>query len=154
MARWKRANAAASSSAFKPKLGAGREFVDKRILGGFLKDDEFGLGDRHALSLEQQVAEILVTAAPSIESFDVAVDSFHHSEAYFRATVVQDSVQVIQQHEREIFKRFQPLPTQLIDPTLQIAQHGSFLAVGPQPLQTFLQKVGFHHPAVEGEQLV
>src|SRR5437667_6161099 len=90
-------------------FGSGREFVDKRILGGFLKDDEFGLGDRHALSLEQQVAEILVTAAPSIEDFDVAVDRFHHSEAYFRATVVQDSVQVIQQHEREIFKRFQPL---------------------------------------------
>ena len=32
--------------------GSGREFVDERILGGFLKDDEFGLGDRHALSLE------------------------------------------------------------------------------------------------------
>ena len=69
-------------------FGSGREFVDERILGGFLKDDEFGLGDRHALSLEQQVAEIFVTAAPSKESFDVAVDSFHHSEAYFRATVI------------------------------------------------------------------
>jgi hypothetical protein len=34
-------------------FGSVREFVDKRILGGFLKDDEFGLGDRHALSLEQ-----------------------------------------------------------------------------------------------------
>jgi hypothetical protein len=34
------------------KDGSGREFVDERILGGFLKDDEFGLGDRHALSLE------------------------------------------------------------------------------------------------------
>ena len=120
------------------KVGSGREFVDERILGGFLKDDEFGLGDRHALSLEQQVAEILVTAAPSKKGFDVAVDSFHHSEAYFRATVVQDSVQVIQQHECEILKRYQPLPPQLIDPTLQIAEHGSFIAVGPQPLQTFL----------------
>ena len=35
------------------KVGSGREFVDERILGGFLKDDEFGLGDRHALGLEQ-----------------------------------------------------------------------------------------------------
>jgi hypothetical protein len=120
------------------KNGSAREFAETRILGCFLKDDEFGLGDRHALSLEQQVAEILVTAAPSKKSFDVAVDSFHHSEAYFRATVAQDSVQVIQQHEREILKRYQPLPAQLIDPTLQIAQHGSFIAVGPQPLQTFL----------------
>jgi hypothetical protein len=49
--------------------GSGREFVDERISGGFLKDDEIGLGDRHALS-------------PAKKSFDVAVDSFHHSEAY------------------------------------------------------------------------
>jgi hypothetical protein len=47
------------------ELCSGREFVDKRILGGFLKDDEFGLGDRHAPNLEQQVAKILVTTAPS-----------------------------------------------------------------------------------------
>jgi hypothetical protein len=40
-----------------------------------MKDDEFGLGDRHALSLEQQVAEILVTTAPSNESFYVTVAS-------------------------------------------------------------------------------
>ena len=32
--------------------------------GCFLKNDEFSLCDRHALSLEQQVAEILVAAAP------------------------------------------------------------------------------------------
>ena len=73
--------------------GSAREFVETRILGGFLKNDEFGLGDRHALSLEQQIAEILVTAAPSKKSFDVAVDSFHHSEAYFGAAVVEDAVQ-------------------------------------------------------------
>ena len=44
------------------------------MLGCFLKNDEFGLCDRHALSLEQQVAEILVAAAPSKKSLDVAVD--------------------------------------------------------------------------------
>ena len=58
------------------------------MLGGFLKNDEFGLGDRHALGLEQQIAEILIAAAPSKEGFDVAVDGFHHSEAYFGAAVV------------------------------------------------------------------
>ena len=31
------------------KTGSAREFVETRILGGFLKNDEFGLGDRHAL---------------------------------------------------------------------------------------------------------
>ena len=33
--------------------GSAQEFVETRILGGFLKNDEFGLGDRHALGLEQ-----------------------------------------------------------------------------------------------------
>jgi hypothetical protein len=46
-------------------LGSEQEFVETRILGCFLKNDEFGLGDCHALGLEQQVAEILVAAAPS-----------------------------------------------------------------------------------------
>jgi hypothetical protein len=45
--------------------GSEREFVETRILGCLLKNDEFGLGDCHALGLEQQVAEILVAAAPS-----------------------------------------------------------------------------------------
>jgi hypothetical protein len=34
------------------KFGSAQEFVETRILGCFLKNDEFGLGDRHALSLE------------------------------------------------------------------------------------------------------
>jgi hypothetical protein len=44
-----------------------------RILGCFLKNDEFGLGDRHALSLEQRIAEILVATTPSKGGFDVAL---------------------------------------------------------------------------------
>src|SRR6266481_2777781 len=42
-----------------------KTIAETRILGCFLKHDEFGLGDCHALGLEQQVAEILVAAAPS-----------------------------------------------------------------------------------------
>jgi hypothetical protein len=34
-------------------FGSAQEFVETHILGRFLKNDEFGLGDRHALSLEQ-----------------------------------------------------------------------------------------------------
>jgi hypothetical protein len=85
-------------------MGSEQEFVETRILGGFLKNDEFGLGDRHALGFEQPIAEILVAAAPSKESFDVAVDGFHHSEAYLGAAVVEDAVQVIQQHVGEFLK--------------------------------------------------
>ena len=47
------------------KVGSAQEFVETRILGCFLKNDEFGLSDGHALGLEQQVAEILVAATPS-----------------------------------------------------------------------------------------
>src|SRR5579863_10013852 len=79
-------------------FGSAQEFVETRILGCFLKNDEFGLCGRHALSLEQQIGEIFVAAAPSKKSLDVAVDGFHHTETYFGAAVVQDPVQVIQQH--------------------------------------------------------
>jgi phage terminase small subunit len=34
-------------------VGSAQEFVETRILGRFLKNDEFGLGDCHALGLEQ-----------------------------------------------------------------------------------------------------
>src|SRR6266478_1798365 len=88
------------------KKGSAQEFDKTRILGCFLKNEEFGLGDRHALSLEQQVTEILVAAAPSKKGFDVAVDGFHHSEAYFGAAGVEDAVQVIQQHVSEFLKGY------------------------------------------------
>src|SRR5215470_15006413 len=108
------------------KAGSAQEFVETRILGCFLKNDEFGLSDRHTLGFEQQIGEILVATAPSKKGFDVAVDGLYHPEGYFGATVVEDAGEVVQQHEREFLKGYQRLPAQLIDPTLQIAQHGSF----------------------------
>ncbi|MGA7626111.1 MAG: DinB family protein, partial [Candidatus Acidiferrales bacterium] len=44
------------------KDGSAQEFVETRILGRFLKNDEFGLCGRHALSLQQQIGEIFVAA--------------------------------------------------------------------------------------------
>jgi hypothetical protein len=38
------------------KCGSEQEFDKRPILCGFPKKHEFGLGDSHALSLEQQVA--------------------------------------------------------------------------------------------------
>src|SRR5271170_4010987 len=73
-------------------VGSAQEFVETRILSSFPQNDEFGLRDCHALSLEQQIAEILVTAASSKKGLDVAVDGFYHSEAYFGPAVVQDAV--------------------------------------------------------------
>lgn len=48
---------------WNPKAGSAREFDRSRILGCFPENDKFGLGGRHSLRLEQQVAEILVTAS-------------------------------------------------------------------------------------------
>src|SRR5260370_40871575 len=118
--------------------GSAQEFVETRISGCFLKDDEFCFCDRHTLCFEQQVGEIFVAAAPSKKGFDVAVDGFHDSETYFGAAVIQDSIQVIRQHLGQSLKGWQSLPSQLIDPTLQIAYHGSSIAVVPQQLQAFL----------------
>jgi hypothetical protein len=44
----------------------------------------------HALGLEQQVAQILAATASSQKGFDVAVDGFHHTEAYFGAAGVEN----------------------------------------------------------------
>ena len=65
-----------------------------RILRGFLKNDEFGLGGRQALRLQQQS----ITAAAAEQSFDVAVDRFYHTHGYLRPAVVQDALEMIQQH--------------------------------------------------------
>src|SRR5947209_8643926 len=97
--------------------GSAQEFDGACILSRFLKNDKFCFCDRHALRLEQQIAEILVAAAPSKKGFDVAIDGFHHSEAYLGAAVIQDSVQMIRQHLGESLKGWQALPAQLIDPT-------------------------------------
>jgi hypothetical protein len=79
-------------SAFTKIYGSAQEFVETRILGCFLKNHEFSLCDRHVLSLQQQIGEILVAATPSQEGFDVAVDGLHHAETYFGAAVIQDPV--------------------------------------------------------------
>ena len=68
------------------------------ILRGFLKNEEFGLCGRQALRFEQQVIHVSITAAASEQSFDVAIDGFNHTHRYLRPAVVQDALQMIQQH--------------------------------------------------------
>src|SRR5260370_17921823 len=80
------------------KIGSAQEFDGACILSRFLKNDKFCFCDRHALRLEQQVGEIFVAAAPSKKGFDVAVDGFHHSEAYLAPALVEYSVQWIRHH--------------------------------------------------------
>ncbi len=45
------------------KIGSAQESVEARILGCFPEDNKFGLGGRHPLRFQQEVAEVLI--APS-----------------------------------------------------------------------------------------
>ena len=42
------------------KKGSPRESDERRILGGFPENDEFGLGDRHPLYFQQEIAEVAI----------------------------------------------------------------------------------------------
>jgi hypothetical protein len=44
------------SEGFHNKMGSEQEFDKRPISSGFSESDELGLGGRHALSLEEQVA--------------------------------------------------------------------------------------------------
>ena len=80
------------------KKGSERESGKLCILRGFMKSEEFSLRGRQALRFEQQVIHVSITAAASEQSFDVAVDGFNHSHRYFGPAVVQDALEIIQQH--------------------------------------------------------
>ena len=47
------------------KVGSAQEFRERRILGCFLESDEFRLGYRHPLRLQEQIAQILVAPTAS-----------------------------------------------------------------------------------------
>src|SRR5258708_5143175 len=78
--------------------GSAQQSVRVRILRGFLESDEFGLSGGQALCLQQQIVHVSITAAAAEQSFDVAVDRFHHTHGYLRPAVVQNALEMIQQH--------------------------------------------------------
>src|SRR5882762_8396406 len=59
-------------------FGSAQQFVRVCILRGFLESDEFGLSGSQALRLQQEIVHVSITAATAKQSFDVAVDGFHH----------------------------------------------------------------------------
>jgi len=61
---------------------------------------------------------------------------------------------MIDQHVGQLFKRWQPLPSKLQHPTLQVTKHRASVDVVPQSVQAFFEQVGFHDLPVQGEQLV
>ena len=78
--------------------GSAQQSVRVRILRGFLESDEFGLSGSQALRLQQQIVHVSITAAAAEQSFDVAVDGFHDAHRYFRPAVVQNALEMSQQH--------------------------------------------------------
>ena len=67
-------------------------------LSHVLKNDELVLGSSQALSFEEQVIEIAITATASYEGLDVCIYGFDHAHRNFSLAVIQYSDQVGQQH--------------------------------------------------------
>ena len=61
---------------------------------------------------------------------------------------------MVEEHQRQLVERRQPLPTELVDPTLQVIQHGAFVVVGPQAVQTLFEEVSFEYLSVQREELI
>ena len=49
----------------------------------------------------------------------------HNTHRHLRSPVVKYAYQMLQQHGNELLKRLQPLPPKLVDPALQVIQHGA-----------------------------
>src|SRR5258708_2507072 len=85
---------------------------------------------------------------------DVAVDRLDDSEAYFGPAIVENPVEVLEQHVGEFLERGQALPPQLIHPLLKIVDHRSLVAVVPQLFQTLFEQMGLEDASVQLEQPV
>ena len=81
-------------------------------------------------------------------------NSFDDARAHVCPAVVQDSIEVTQKHDGELRKRLEPLPPELVDPAAQVVQHRAFIAIVPEPIQAFLEDVGFEQFPVEREKLI
>ena len=68
--------------------GSPQESDERRILGGFPKNDEFGLGYRHPLYFQQEIAEVAIAPPAAQQGFDVAIHGLDHSHGHFHAAVV------------------------------------------------------------------
>src|SRR5215467_3555332 len=100
-----------------------RESDGWAILGSFLNrvnSDEFDVGNRHPLGLQEQVAEILIPATTVDQHPNVPIDGLDYAKAHLGLAVIRDAVHVLQQHLGEFLERNQPLPLQLLYPLAQV----------------------------------
>ena len=76
-------------------FGSERESDVWPILGGFfdrVNSDEFNIGHRNSLGLQEQVTKILVAAATVDQHANVPIDRLDHSEANLGPAVVRDAI--------------------------------------------------------------
>ena len=116
--------------------GSEQQFDSARILGCFSESDEFRLQRRHALGLEEEVAQVLVAATATEQRFQVTVDGLDYAHWYLGPAVVDDAFEVIDEQVGQFLKRRQALPAQLIDPAPQVVHHRAFPRSTHFPQQT------------------
>src|SRR6516165_5674499 len=100
------------------------------------------------------MVEIPITTSSPQQCFDVSIYRLHHAQRHLGSAVVQDPLQVIEQHPCQLLHRLESLPPQLVDPIVQVAQHGTLIGVVPQSVQALLQQIGLHDSSVQREELI
>jgi hypothetical protein len=117
-----------------------------------LKFDELEVRQRRGFGLEQQVTDLLITAATVDQHPNVPIEGLDHSEANLRPAVAQDSLQMLQ--VGQFLEAREPLPLQLVHPLLQVVEHRAFVAIVPELLQALFEKVGLEDTPAQVEQPV
>src|ERR1700676_30752 len=80
--------------------------------------DEFDVGHRHPLGLQQKISQVLIAATTVDQHANVSIDGLNYTKANLGPAVVQNALQMLQQHVRQLLERSQSLPLQLIHPFL------------------------------------
>ena len=96
---------------------------------------------------------VTIAATAADDRADVGVDGFDDPEGDRVAAVAEDAVEMSLQRRGELLKRWQPLPADAAHPVGEEPARGPFVGVGPEPLDVFLEKVGFKQSAIERKGL-
>jgi UDP-N-acetylmuramate-alanine ligase len=91
------------------KSGSRRESDEAIILGRFREDHEFGPRRRHfAVSSATGSAGVCIPACDAV-AIDVPIHGFHNTQKNVSAAVVQNALEVVQQHLHQFLEGFQTL---------------------------------------------
>ena len=85
-------------------VGFAQESDERAILRDLLENDDFGLGGGHALSLEKQIAEVAISAAPSEQNPQISIESFDNTETDLNFVIVQDPFPMILEQVSQFLK--------------------------------------------------